>query len=91
MTFDRVITIQKIILALLIILILGAIFLVPNIFMFQFYTFSALWTIAGIMIIFLILYSYGLFTRRSIEICFFLMETLCGNIFKNGIISPISL
>lgn len=51
MTFDRVITIQKIILALLIILILGAIFLVPNIFMSQFYTFSALWTIAGIMII----------------------------------------
>lgn len=51
MKFVRVLTVQNLIFALLIMLILGAIFLAPNIFMSQFYTFSALWTIAGITII----------------------------------------
>lgn len=40
---------QSFISVLLIVLILGAIFLTPNIFMSRFYTFSALWTITGIV------------------------------------------
>lgn len=49
MKLIRVISKQSFIFVLLIMLILGAIFLTPNIFTSKFYTFSALWTITGIV------------------------------------------